>query len=97
MILFVSVWVIKQKTCVSKSCDPKTVSSRNIGATTMPPLPTPKLMSNKSEHIGQWATPHHLSDVRRGAPSWIWDFLPHSDVTTYVMNAIHALLCAIAS
>ena len=25
----------------------------------------------QSEHIGQWATPHHLSDVRRGAPSWI--------------------------
>jgi len=29
-------------------------------------------ISNQSEHIGQWATPH-LSDVRRGAPSWIWD------------------------
>ena len=38
----------------------------------------------QSEHIGQWATPHHLSDVRRGAPSWIWDYLAHSDVTIYV-------------
>ena len=27
--------------------------------------------SYQSEHIGQWATPHYLSDVRRGAPSWI--------------------------
>jgi len=25
--------------------------------------------STQSELIGQWATPHHLSDVRRGAPS----------------------------
>ena len=50
----------------------------------------------QSEHIGQWATPHHLSDVRRGAPSWIWDYLAHSDVTIYVLNAIHAILCAIA-
>ena len=50
----------------------------------------------QSEHIGQWATPHHLSDVRRGAPSWIWDYLAYSDVTIYVLNAIHAILCAIA-
>jgi len=38
----------------------------------------------QSEHIGQWATPHHLSDVRNGAPSWIWDYLAHSDITIYV-------------
>jgi len=38
----------------------------------------------QSEHIGQWATPHHLSDVLRGAPSWIWDYLAHSDITIYV-------------
>ena len=38
----------------------------------------------QSEHIGQWVAPHHLSDVRRGAPSWIWDYLAHSDVTIYV-------------
>jgi len=50
----------------------------------------------QSEHIGQWTTPHHLSDVRRGAPSWIWDYLAHSDVTIYVLNAIHAILCTIA-
>jgi len=53
--------------------------------------------NSQSEHIGQWATPHHLSDVRRDAPSWIWDYLAHSDVTIYVLNAIHAILCAIAS
>ena len=38
----------------------------------------------QSEHIGQWATPHHLSNVRRGAPSWIWDYLAHSDITVSV-------------
>jgi len=38
----------------------------------------------QSEHIGQWATPHHLSDVRRGAPSWIWDYLAYNDVSIYV-------------
>ena len=38
----------------------------------------------QSEHIGKWATPHHLSDVRRGAPSWLCDYLAHSDVTVYV-------------
>jgi len=27
------------------------------------------ILVTQSEHIGQWATPHHLSDVRRGAPS----------------------------
>jgi len=37
----------------------------------------------QSEHFEQWATPHHLSDVRRGAPSWIWDYLAH-DITIYV-------------
>ena len=37
------------------------------------------------------ATPHHLSDVRRGAPSWIWDYLSHSDVTICVLNAIYML------
>jgi len=26
------------------------------------------IINIQSEHIGQWATPHHLSDVRRGAP-----------------------------
>jgi len=51
---------------------------------------------SQSEHIGQWATPHHLSDVRRGAPSWISDYLAHSDVTIYVLKATHAILCAIA-
>ena len=52
----------------------------------------------QSEHIGQWATPHHLSDEFTGVPSWIWDYLAHSDVTIYVLkfNAIHAILCAIA-
>ena len=30
--------------------------------------------SVQSERIGQWATAHHLSDVRRGAQSWIWDY-----------------------
>jgi len=50
----------------------------------------------QSEHIGQWATPHHLSDVHMGAPFWIWDYLAHNDVTIYVLNAIHAILCAIA-
>ena len=43
---------------------------------------TPAL--KQSEHIGQWATPHRLSDVRRGAPSWIWDYLAHSDIIIYV-------------
>ena len=51
------------------------------------------MADDQSEHIGQWATPHHLSNVLRGAPSWIWDNLAHSDVTIYVLNAI---LCAIA-
>ena len=54
------------------------------------------MAGGQSEHIGQWATPHHLSDVRRGAPSWIWDYLAHSDVTIYVLKATHAILCAIA-
>ena len=36
--------------------------------------------------MGQWATPHHLSDVRRGAPSCIWDYLAHSDITIYVIE-----------
>ena len=40
------------------------------------------------------ATPHHLSDVRRGAPSWIWDYLSHSDVTICVLNAIYMLYFA---
>ena len=48
---------------------------------------TNNLRTAQSEHIGQWATPHHLSDVRRGAPSWIWDYLAHSDVTICVQNA----------
>jgi len=38
----------------------------------------------QSEHIGQWATPHYLSEERGGAPSWIWDYLVHNDVTIYV-------------
>ena len=38
---------------------------------------------SQSEHIGQWATPHHLSDVRRGAPSWIWDYLAHACYTLH--------------
>ena len=42
------------------------------------------MVVQQSEHIGQWATSHHLSDVRRGAPSWIWDYLAHNDVTIYV-------------
>jgi len=41
-------------------------------------------VSMQSEHIGQWATPHHLSDVRRDAPSLIWNYIAHSDVTIYV-------------
>jgi len=39
-----------------------------------------QLGESQSEHIGQWATPHHFSDVRRGAPSWIWDYLAQSPV-----------------
>ena len=42
------------------------------------------MLCRQSEHIGHWATPHHLSDVRRGAPSCIWDYLAHSDITIYV-------------
>jgi len=42
------------------------------------------IFTMQPEHIGQWATPHNLSDVRRSAPSWIWDYLAHSDVTIYV-------------
>jgi len=42
------------------------------------------ILVTQSEHIGQWATPHHLSDVRRGASSLIWDYLAHSDITIYV-------------
>ena len=57
---------------------------------------TPSVLSNEqSELIGQcMATPHHLSDVRRGAPSWIWDYFSHSDVTTCVLNAIYMLYFA---
>jgi len=46
------------------------------------------LFKCQSEHIGQCDTPHHLSDVRRGAPSCIWDYFSHSDVTICVLNAI---------
>jgi len=38
----------------------------------------------QSEHIGQWATPHHLCDVRKSAPSWIWGYSAYSDITIYV-------------
>ena len=49
-------------------------------------------VSSQSELIGQCqATPHHLSDVRRGAPSWIWDYFSQSDVTICVLNAIYML------
>ena len=48
----------------------------------------------QSELIGQWATPHHLSDVRRGAPYSIWDYFSHSDVTICVLNAIYMLYFA---
>ena len=37
-------------------------------------------VKRQSEHIEQWATPHHLSDVRRGAPSWIRVYLARSPV-----------------
>ena len=47
--------------------------------------------SAQSELIGQWATPHHHSDVRRGAPYWILDYFSHSDVTICVLNAIYVL------
>ena len=51
-----------------------------------------KERSGQSELIGQCqATPHHLSDVRRGAPSWIWDYFSQSDVTICVLNAIYML------
>jgi len=59
--------------------------SQNL--TLVPPHRTPQGSCrywSQSEHIGQWATPHHLSDVRRGAPSWIWDYLAHSDIAIYV-------------
>jgi len=46
-------------------------------------------MKTQSEHIGQWATPHHLSDVCRGAPSWIWDYLAHSDIIIYVYRMLY--------
>ena len=49
----------------------------------------PRLL--QSEHIGQCDTPHHLSDVHRGAPSWIWDYFLHSDVNICVLNAIYML------
>jgi len=47
-----------------------------------------QLEIEQSEHIGQCDTPHHLSDVRRGAPSCFWDYFSHSDVTICVLNAI---------
>jgi len=51
------------------------------------------LVLHQSELIGQCqATPHHLSDVRRGAPSWIWDYFLQSDVTICVLNAIYICL-----
>ncbi|KAH3860495.1 hypothetical protein DPMN_023395 [Dreissena polymorpha] len=28
----------------------------------------------QSERIGQWATPHRLSDVRRRPSYWIWNY-----------------------
>jgi len=57
--------------------------------------PESNQVGSQSEHIGQCqATPHHLSDVRRGAPSWIWDYFSHSDVTICLLNAIYMLYFA---
>ncbi|KAH3801040.1 hypothetical protein DPMN_154684 [Dreissena polymorpha] len=36
-------------------------------------------VSRLSERIGQWATPHRLSDVRRRPSYWIWNYFRKQD------------------